>query len=237
MPEKRLRVPSQETLSFNLDDWGRMDLLVPGENQRMLKVLSRAVRDRPHELFFIRGPRGCGKSHLLTALFRQVRNPNQNVFFVNLGRVRQLPPRLLEVEPLPVILLDDVDAIAGDGAWELALFGLFNRWLDRGSGPLLAASRLSPDAIPFERHDLNTRFASGVSLTMELLDEPSCAAALKLRAEKRGFAVSDKVANFLVSHCRRNMTDLMETLDELDRAMLQYQHDLTVPFVKKILRL
>ena len=198
-------------------------------------MLHDAVLHNKNELFFVFGPQHVGKSHLLNALFREIKEPSANAFFVDLRLVKDISPLLLSVEPYPVIILDNIDAIAGDSDWELALFGLYNRWIDKGEGTFIASARTSADLIPFLRKDLNTRFENGVSLPLDFLDEKSCCDALQIRAKKRGFIIPEKVAAFLVKHSNRDMDSLVKILDRLDEASLSEQHELTVPFVKKVL--
>lgn len=231
------KTPRQEALALKIDDEGYFDSFVPGPNLAAVQTLKEAVASFKNELYFIFGPEGVGKSHLLTALFREVKNPTQNVFFIDLNLVKDISPLLLSVEPYPITILDNIEAIAGDEEWELALFGLFNRWVDKGEGTFIASSKTSADLIPFLRKDLNTRFENGVSLPFDFLDESSCRQALQIRAKKRGFTIPDNVAAFLVKHSQRDMRYLVKILDSLDEASLSEQHELTIPFVKKVLKL
>ncbi len=229
--------PKQESLPFRIDDNGYFDSFVAGPNERLVENLKRAVRLRHFEQFYIFGPKGCGKSHLLTALFRTIKKPTLNVFYVDLSLVLSLSPMLLDVEPPPVVLLDNVDALGGDDAWELGLFGFYNRWLDRQAGVLIATATCSADRLPFNRHDLNTRFENGISCPMHRLDEKSCQKALQIKARRRGFEIPSKVAAYLVKNCNLDMPSLVTILNKLDVASLEAQHELTIPFVKKILNL
>lgn len=229
------KAPRQEPLALKINDEGFFDSFVPGGNRAAVDLLHEAVLRNKNELFFVFGPQHVGKSHLLNALFREIKDPSSNAFFVDLRLVKDISPLLLSVEPYPIIILDNIDAIAGDSDWELALFGLYNRWIDKGEGTFIASARTSADLIPFLRKDLNTRFENGVSLPLDFLDEKSCCEALQIRAKKRGFIIPEKVAAFLVKHSNRDMDSLVKILDRLDEASLSEQHELTVPFVKKVL--
>ena len=229
--------PHQESLPFAIDDHGLFETFYAGPNEAAVSLLKKAVLERAHEQFYVFGPHGSGKSHLLTALFRMVHQPTLNVFYVDMPLVVRLSPLLLDVDPPSVVMLDNIEAIAGDPAWELSLFGFYNRWLDMQPGVFIATATPSADRLPFLRADLNTRFENGVTLSLERLDGAGCAEALKLRGKRRGFDIPDKVAAYLVRHCNRDMPSLIEILDRLDRASLQEQHELTIPFVRRILGL
>lgn len=60
---------------------------------------------------------------------------------------------------------------------------------------------------------------------------------LQHTAYQRGFQLSDETANFLITRLARDMHTLFEALDLLDKASLQAQRNLTIPFVKEILNL
>ena len=45
----------------------------------------------------------------------------------------------------------------------------------------------------------------------------------------------DEAGNYLLRHHSRTLTDLLQTLDQLERASLAAQRKLTVPFVKDFL--
>ena len=107
------KAPRQEPLAFKINDEGFFDSFVPGGNRAAVDLLHEAVLRNKNELFFVFGPQHVGKSHLLNALFREIKDPSSNAFFVDLRLVKDISPLLLSVEPYPIIILDNIDAIAG----------------------------------------------------------------------------------------------------------------------------
>ena len=229
--------PYQEALDFKIDEKGYLASFVPGSNGSLIHILQQAMAQGQHELYYVFGPHGCGKTHLMTALFRASALAPSQVFFLDLTLAKALSPLLLGLDVPKLIILDNVDALSGDSQWELALFGLFNRWVDSRQGLFIATATCSPDRLPFAMPDLITRFENGVSCPLEPLSEEDCQQALMLKAQLRGFKMSPRVAAYLVRHLNRDMRKLSTTLDVLDKATLEAQHELTVPFVKKILEL
>lgn len=228
----------QQTLELKLADCQSFDTLVPGANAAAFSRLKAAAAALPHEFYLVFGVHGCGKSHLLGALHRELQQQGRYVFFLDLAEAAALSPELLEAAGEPAAaLLDNVDAVAGNADWELALFAFFNRWYDLRRGLLVMSSTPSFDVIPFNRADLNSRLGSGVVFPLEPLDEEGCAEALRRRAAGRGFCLPGSTSFYLVRHCGRSMPGLVKILDMLDEAQLRCGHELTVPFVKKILKL
>lgn len=228
--------PYQEALPLKLKDLGSFASLVEGDN-RFIRILRDAVQNRIFEQYYVFGPQGCGKTLLLNALFGEINDPAHLVFYVDMSCVRALSPMLLAMDPPPITMLDNIDAIAGDDDWEMALFGYYNRYLDGKAGVMITTASVSPDLIPFNRRDLNTRFANGVTFAMQRLRTDDCIRALQVKAKIRGFELGQKTAAYLVRHVNEDMPSLMALLDRLDAASLEERHELTIPFVKKILKL
>ena len=227
----------QEALHFIENDSITLDSFYEGQNKVLLKSLKNAIKNLKHELFFIHGPEGCGKSHLLTGLFNTIENRGKMSYFMDLNIAFKLSPEVLLVNPYPITILDNIEAIAGNPAFELNFFDLYNTWLEGNYGPLIIASQLSYDKIPFLRKDINTRLSHGLSFLMQRLNDEDCAKALELKAKKRGFTLSNKVSTYLVRHCNAYMPTLGEILDKLDIASLQQKRDITIPFIKEVLNI
>ena len=68
----------------------------------------------------------------------------------------------------------------------------------------------------------------------ELSDEDKLA-ALQLRARQRGFDLPVAVGEFILLRAERELSALMQILEELDRSSLQQQRKLTIPLVKSTL--
>lgn len=225
----------QQVLNLKIPDSWDFDTLIPGANAAVLGQLRAAAAKLPHEFYLIFGAHGCGKSHVLCALASELQRAGRHCFFLDLGRAVGLSPELLDAGAPEAALLDNVDAVAGNPEWELALFAFFNRWYDRRHGLLILSSTASFDAIPYLRADLNSRLGSGIMLPLEPLDEAGCAEALRRRAAARGFKLPRGTCEYLVRRCGRYMPELAAILDRLDEEQLRLPHVLTIPFVKKVL--
>ena len=61
--------------------------------------------------------------------------------------------------------------------------------------------------------------------------------ALQFRALKRGLILSDEAANFLINRLSRTMSNLITSLDILDKASIREQRKITIPFIKDVLNI
>ena len=89
--------------------------------------------------------------------------------------------------------------------------------------------------LPIVLPDLLSRLQSGLLYQLVELDDEDKLLALQLRAKKRGLDLPDSVGEFILLRAERNLSTLMQILDELDHRSLQQQRKLTVPLVKETL--
>ncbi|MDZ7643954.1 MAG: DnaA/Hda family protein [Woeseiaceae bacterium] len=134
----------------------------------------------------------------------------------------------------PFVCIDDIGRVAGDRAWEEALFALWNSLTDAG-GTLLVAGQSSARETGFVLPDLTSRMAQLTAFQVRSLPENERMRALQLRARHRGLELPDETARYLLSRRRRDMASLYALLDRLDAAALRAQRRLTVPFVRNVL--
>jgi DnaA family protein len=135
------------------------------------------------------------------------------------------------MEQMALLALDDVERLAGNPAWELALFHLYNRMRDAGHR-LVVAGNAPPAALGIILPDLLSRLGWGPVFQLQPLSDSEKAAALRLRAHQRGMELSAEVADYLLNHASRQMHDLFTLLERLDEGSLAAQRKLTIPFVR-----
>ncbi len=228
-------VGTQILLAFNKYEHVDFDLYQPGENQQVLQHLQNVISGEDHKNVYLWGQAGTGKSHLLQALCTEAARAELKIAYVPLLDADTLSPQmLLGLEQLALVCLDDIDHIAGNSEWEQAVFHLYNRLRDAQT-PLLITARHSPRGSPIQLPDLLSRLAWDHVFHLQSLDERSSLLALQKRAQSRGFELSDEVARYLLKRVARDMHNLFQVLDKLDRASLIAKKKLTIPFVKSLL--
>ena len=114
------------------------------------------------------------------------------------------------------------------------LFHLFNRLRDTGRRLLLAASK-SPRELQVKLPDLKSRLTMALIFQLHGLSDEDKLRALQLRASRRGLHLTDEVGRFILNRGSRSMNSLFDLLEQLDRASLQAQRKLTIPFLKETL--
>jgi DnaA family protein len=220
---------AQLPLALTLADHASFATFVVGDNDATVQHV-RAVADGAAETLWLWGAAGCGKSHLLQAACRAAAGGGSRAMYVALGSAH--PDLLVGLESLDLLALDDVDAVAGNAAWEGPLFGILNEFLSRRGGLLLAATA-SPAAAGFTLADLKSRAAGAVGYRLKGLGDHERALAVRLHAEARGLELEPAAADYLLRRVDRDMRALTAWLDRLDRDSLVEQRRLTIPFIRE----
>ncbi len=227
----------QLPLALDLHQAPRLEDFVVGPNQVVMKALRRLLDDGRDSIVFLAGASGCGRSHLLLGQCSAARQRGMGCAYLPLAQHRELSPDLLEgLEALALIAIDDVHSIAGETAWEGALFALFNRCQERGTRLLFSADR-GPAAVPLEMPDMRSRLTWGLTLALQPLDDTDRIALLQSLATRRALDMPADVARYLLERSPRHPAQLATLVARLDRDSLAKQRRLTIPFVRNSLGL
>lgn len=223
----------QLPLAVQLRDDATFDNFYSGNNALLLDTLRKQLNGGERYVYLY-GNEGSGRSHLLQAACHRADERGLNAIYLPLKELREYPPaELFEgLEYQSLVCLDDINAVVDGDVWQQQLFHLFNRLSD-AQVPLLVSGHCAVRELGIELPDLTSRLSWGAIYQLQNLDDDQRTATIRLRAERRGLLMSDEVAQYIYSRCRRDTQFLLSVLDTLDIASLKHQRRLTVPFIKK----
>lgn len=228
--------PVQLSLGISLqDDATFANFYTDQGNQLLLDGLQRFAAGQGEQNLVIWGSPGVGLSHLLQACCHRAPEHGLAVQYLPMPELlNYAPDDVCEgLEQVPLVCLDDVQAVCGHPEWERALFHLFNRLRERGHR-LLMASHTSPTLMPWCLPDLQSRALGSLIYQVHHLSDDGKAVALQMRAQARGMDLSQDVARYILSRATRDTRELFDLLNRLDEASLQQQRKLTIPFIKSV---
>lgn len=181
------------------------------------------------------GGAASGRSHLLAGACHAAMASGLRSIHLPAAAIRPAPAAVLDgLEQCRLVVLDDVDALAGDHACEAALFDLCNR-LHAADAVLLTSASATPLACGWRLSDLASRFAAAAVFRLRPLDDDARARALRRRARLRGIDLDARTASYILARFERDPHALFALLDDLDEASLTAQRRVTIPFVRSLL--
>jgi DnaA family protein len=224
---------SQLALPLKLQDHAVFESFWPAGNDALVAYLGELPRSAVGPGCWIWGAAATGKTHLLQAVCER---SGDRAVYLPLALLADAGPGILDgLSSRQFVCLDDLHLVAGDAAWELSLFDLYNQLADSG-GVVVATAAAAPRECRFDLADLASRFSMLPAFHLLALDEADRIRALQLRARHRGLDLPNETAKFLLNRSKRDMATLYALLDRLDTAALEAKRRLTIPFVKDTLR-
>lgn len=230
-----INIPVQLPLGISLREEARFENFILGENGLLYESLKSSAKGDGDPLIYIWGSLGSGRSHLLQAVCHEADSLYRHSVYLPMSELIAFDPSLFEsLEQMDLVCIDDVECLVGHQAWEEAMFHLFNR-LRAANVRLIVAASEPPARLNFSLKDLTSRLQWGLVFQIQPIQEDEKIETLKARANSRGFELSDDVLRFIMHHGKRDLTDLLRVLDQLDHASLSAHRRITVPFVKQVM--
>lgn len=220
----------QLALGLAIEAYLGIDDSVAGHNAELADALRRVAGGEPGErVVYLWGESGSGRSHWLRACAHDAgANGHELLWFDADAEPFDGQP----VHEKTLVLADDVHLL--DDAGQVRLFTRCNQVRAAGAA-LLATGPVAP-AMLGVRPDLATRLAWGLVFHVHPLPDADKSTALIRQAHARGLPLGDDVANYLMTHWRRDLPSLVAALEALDRSSLEQHRALTIPLLREVLR-
>lgn len=180
---------------------------------------------------YLWGEAASGKTHLLKAVAEVLHSQGASVGWMDAASLE--PPAFNE--SWAAIILDDCHLYTA--AQQQAAFNWFVNAVASPDGHprwVLAAGALPPADLVL-REDLRTRLGWGHIFALQTLTDEERRAVLRREAAVRGVQLPGEVMDFMLNRFSRDLSSLMQLLDQLDGYALQTQRAITIPLIKAML--
>ena len=185
--------------------------LAVSQSNQLAFVSAQTVAQNPgtsYNPLFIYGPVGVGKTHLMQAIANDVytKNPDAKIIYITSEeftnevveaiRGNDTARMKRKFRSANLLIIDDVQFIAGKDRVQEELFHTFNSLID-GGGQIVLSSDRPPSEIKKLEARLSSRFAGGLTVDIEAPDFEMRTAIVLKKAEKFGFPISIDVAKII----------------------------------------
>ena len=205
------------------------DTFIVGRSNEFAYAACTAVannRGSTYNPLFIHGPSGLGKTHLLTAISHEVKkkNPDSNIIYVsgdsftneliNAIRTETTSQFHKKYRSADVLLVDDVQFIAGKESTQEEFFHTFNELHKIGKQIVLTSDRPPKDIKTLEER-IRTRFEWGLIADISIPDFETRIAIIRRKAELLQLTIPDEVAEFIANRLKTNIRQLEGAVKKL----------------------
>ena len=226
------------------------DSFVVGSSNQFAHAAARAVAEIPSKSYnplFIYGGVGLGKTHLMHAIGHYIlaREKRLNVLYIstdrfinemiNAIRFDRLPAFRSKYRAIDVLLIDDIQFIAGKDRTQEEFFHIFNALHD-GQKQIVVSSYCPPSQIPTIEERLHSRFEWGLIADIQAPDIETKIAILRKKAEAERVFLPENVALFIASKVKTNIRELEGSLIRLIAYASLTGRDIDLPLTQETLR-
>ena len=205
------------------------DRFIIGSSNRLASAACMAVADHPAQAYnplFLYGGVGLGKTHLLHAIGNAAleRDAEINVLYVssekftndliNAIRRQQTEEFRIRYRNIDILLIDDIQFIAGKDATQEEFFHTFNTLHTAGKQIVLTSDR-PPKAILTLEERLRSRFEWGLIVDVQMPDYETRTAIMRTKAEQMTVDVPANVIEFLAQRIQSNIRELEGSLNRV----------------------
>lgn len=223
---------------------------VVGHNNRFAHAAAMSVGRGPggnYNPLFLHGGVGLGKTHLMQAIGHKLLRGRRRVRVVYLTCERFTNEFIEAIQRngltafreryrrVDVMLLDDVQFLAGKERSQEEFFHTFNTLLDGQKQIILTSDRPACEIKNLETR-LVSRFEWGLTVELQAPDEETRIAILRQKAEDWNVSVPDEVITFLANNIRNNVRRLEGGLTRLATYASLSGERLTVALCESMLR-
>jgi len=216
-------------LTNNLNKNYTFDSFVVGNNNRFAQAAALAVAEAPGEAYnplFLYGGVGLGKTHLMHAIGNEIlsSNPTKKVLYVTSEKftnefINGLKDNKNEdfrnkYREIDVLLIDDIQFIAGKKSVQEEFFHTFNAIREQG-GQIIMSSDKPPKDIDHLEDRLKSRFEWGLIADISNADYETRLAILRKKVQIDNIIIDDIILSNIATRVDSNIRELEGTLNKI----------------------
>ena len=258
-PAKQTTLPETQQQSFpefkidsetGLNPRYSLSSFVVGKSNELAYAAATAIIEdvgRKYNPLFLYGGVGLGKTHLVQAVGNEITKKYQGKIRVKYAPAEKFTNDVIwafknkrletvkeKYHSVDVLILDDIQFIAGKQATEEEFFHAFNA-LHQQNKQIIISSDKPPKFMPELAERLRSRFEGGIIVDISYPDYELRYAVLKTKAQERGLMLSEPVFDLLANKIQRTLREMEGILNKLHFHQRTKQVEITPKMAEEIL--
>ena len=207
------------------------DNFVIGNNNKFAQAAAFAVSESPATAYnplFLYGGVGLGKTHLMHAIGNKIikNNPNTKILYVTSEQfINELVNSIKDANyknelfrnkyrNIDVLLIDDIQFIAGKKTGQEEFFHTFNT-LHQNGKQIIISSDKPPRDIPLLEERLKSRFECGILADISMPDYETRLAILRKKVQADKIIIDDYILSVIATKIDSNIRELEGALNKI----------------------
>lgn len=225
------------------------DNFIQGASNMLLRSVGMSIAENPKQTtfnpLFIYGHSGVGKTHLVNAIGRAIKDmhPEKRVLYLSANLFQQQYVSSVKnnttndfmrfYQQIDVLIIDDVQEFATQTKTQNTFFHIFNHLKQNGKQIIMTCDR-PPTELQGMEERLLTRFKWGLSAELEQPDEKLRRGILINKIHRNGLNIPKDVIEYI----SKNVTDSVRSLEGVINSLLAhsvvYNSDITLSMAERI---
>ena len=223
------------------------DTFVVGNNNRFAQAAAMGVAENPGSKwnpFFIFGGVGLGKTHLMHAIGNEVlkQNPNASILYIssesftnqliNALRDQSMDKFRDKYRNIDVLLIDDIQFIAGKKSTQEEFFNTFNALYDAQKQFILSSDR-PPREIDLLDDRIKSRLEWGITADIQSPDYETRLAILRKKIQLESIIIDDEILSLIATKVDSNIRELEGIINKLIAKASLTETPITIEMAQK----
>jgi chromosomal replication initiator protein len=234
----------------NLNPRYTFSTFVVGPFNELAYAAAQSVVKRPQHAYnplFIYGASGLGKTHLIQAIGNEIKqvSPDKRVLYTSLEKFmndyvssvqnNRQQPFQDKYRKFDVLIMDDIQFIAGKEGTQNALFYVFNSLYEQGKHIIFSSDK-HPNHIVGLEDRLKTRFNAGMTIDVQEPDLESRLAIIKEKSLLLPFPIENEVLSYVASAVTGSIRELEGVLNVITMHSNMRQKPISLTEVKILIK-
>ena len=245
-----LQAAAPQDLDPHLNPKYNFDNFILGVSNELSRTVGENIAENPAKTFnplFLYGPSGVGKTHLINAIGTRIKelHPQKRVLYVSAHlfqvqytdsiRTNHFNDFISFYQTIDVLIIDDIQEIAGVTKTQNTFFHIFNHLHQNGKQLILTSDR-APIMLQGMEDRLITRFKWGLVAELEKPDYELRKNILRNKVRQDGLSIPENVISYIAENVQDSVRELEGIINSLLAQSIIFKREIDIDLAERIVR-